>query len=144
MFWNYKTNKYESFIDKESDTGRKAPALPPASASEAKAEPEAHGSEPVPFQDLFNEDTKEQCQSLGYALAEAKRKSLSWAEHTPPSERYSFVELASLTNLEDVCLLTVEEIEEMVLQIPQAASVLILDLLHELYTTKRPAQRQAA
>lgn len=86
----------------------------------------------------------EQVKTMGKAVAEAKRKRVNFASHAPPSQRPTFLELSDLDTLEQVCLLDEEEIEEMVVECPQGATLLILDLLHELYASKRNAIKKAA
>ncbi len=137
MVWNKKSNSYVPVSERLKTQAAKTPALP-APAPVVKAEP-------VPFRELFDsEDTKQQSKILGFALAEAKKKSVDFASHVPPSKRVTFLELSGMSSLEDVCLLDVEEIEDLVLELPQAATLLIMDLLHDLFVQHRPMKKEAA
>jgi predicted glutamine amidotransferase len=115
---------------------------------EAKAKEDAKGGSVVPFVANVNKEVKAasspakdagtdeasiQCKLVGVAVNEVKKKGLSMAEHTPPAKRVSFVDLAELNLLEDVCVLTEEEIEDLVKEQPVAAAILIMDLIHEMY-----------
>lgn len=51
----------------------------------------------------------------------------------PPSMRDTFVELVGITRLDQLTVMEKEDIEEMVGEYPEAAVILIMDLLHELY-----------
>jgi hypothetical protein len=98
------------------------------------------GKSVIPF--LSEKNIKSQGVALGYALSEAKRKGLDWASHTPPKERPTFTELCDLDNLDQACLLNEEDIEELIGNYPEATLILILDLLHALYFSKRVAQQK--
>lgn len=98
----------------------------------------------VPFLTSQLDRQKTQCSVLGYALAEARRKGLDWASHTPPQERPTFIDLCDLNSLEEACVLNEEDIEELVGNYPEAAVLLIMDLLHDLYVSKRQQKDKAA
>lgn len=120
-------------------------ACEPVNDDGKKGEEGEKTDEPVPFRKLFDtEESSYQSKLLGYALAEAKRKGLSFADHPAPAKRATFLELSGMTNLEDVCLLDVDEIEDLVTELPEAATLLIMDLIYELYTRVRAAKRSAA
>lgn len=51
----------------------------------------------------------------------------------PPISRETFVELTGLTSLHEAACLDWESLEEMVTQFPELATVLLADLLYELY-----------
>lgn len=173
MEWSYALSKYIEVSERKEATVPQLPVVPllpppsssagasaaaPASAGEvvgrdvvndnerdSEEEEEAADDEPVSFRKLFDaEETSYQTKLLGYALAEAKRKRLTFADHVPPTRRTTFLELSGLTTLEDCCLLDVDEIEDMVNELPEAAALLIMDLLHELYTSRRAEKRVAA
>lgn len=60
-----------------------------------------------------------------------------WKE---PEKRQTFVDLLELESLEEVCLLTDENIDDLVLSNPAFASLLIQDLLCELYDRPIPKE----
>lgn len=89
--------------------------------------------------------TKEhEAKVIGYAFAEAKRKKLSWASHTPPKERPTFTELAGLSDISDVFVLTEEDIHDMCTELPEATTLLIMDLILELSEYKKKELKEAA
>lgn len=98
----------------------------------------------VPFLTTQLERQKAQCTVLGYALSEARRKGLDWASHTPPQERPTFIDLCDLNSLEEACLLSESDLEELVGEYPEAAVILLMDLLFELYASKRVQKDKAA
>jgi len=104
--------------------------------------------DPVPFRDLFKtdreEETRLESKLLGYALSEAKRKKLGWADHVAPTNRTTFVELAGIGDLSELNVFTVDEIEALILQTPHAAALLLMDLLHELYRQDMAEKKEAA
>jgi hypothetical protein len=76
---------------------------------------------------------KEQCEIIGTAREKAKALARKNIAHTPPNTRFTFAELSGFTSLEEFFLFTEEEIEDIVDEAPEAATLLILDLIHELY-----------
>ena len=102
----------------------------------------------MPFRDLFKgdreEETRLESKLLGYALSEAKRKKLGWADHVAPTNRTTFVELAGIGDLSELNVFTVDEIEALILQTPHAAALLLMDLLHELYRQDMAEKKEAA
>lgn len=54
-------------------------------------------------------------------------------EVSPPTPRESFIEVANLTALEEVCKLNDEDIEELIEVYPEYAKLLIQDLILQLY-----------
>jgi hypothetical protein len=143
MEWSYALNKYIEVSERK--------ALPAPESKEEPTTPQADTTmveevtaPPVPFRNLFkDEQTTYQTKLLGYALAEAKRKQLSFADHIPPAKRISFLELSGINNLEDVCLMDVEEISDLVNELPEAATLLIMDLLYELYNKSRASSNDS-
>lgn len=79
-------------------------------------------------------NTNEQCKKTGFAIMQAKRLGAPNRELTPPTKRLTFVELADLTELRDVMVMTEGDIYDLVQELPLAGTALIMDLIHELYT----------
>lgn len=62
----------------------------------------------------------------------------------PPSMRDTFVELAGISSLKQAMCLEQEDIQEIVENYPEAATILIMDLLYELYLKENDVSRQEA
>lgn len=133
VYFNAKEGKYLPVEEKKDTTS--VPSVTPANDKEP-------GTSVVPF--CAEQSIKQQGVTLGHALAEAKRKGLDWAVHTPPKERPTFLGLTDLDSLEQVCLLNEEDLEELIGNYPEATLILIMDLLYELYTSKRNKKDMAA
>lgn len=72
-----------------------------------------------------------QASTFGTAVNQIKKKGIA-VTHTPPTKRISFEDLANC-QLRDVMTLTEDEINRLVEDLPEAATLLILDLIFELY-----------
>ena len=59
------------------------------------------------------------------------------ADYTEPLKRDTFIELAGLEHMQDILLLTEEEIEDICTEAPAAAALLILDLIYCLYSAEK-------
>lgn len=79
---------------------------------------------------------KEDCAAIGQAIHHAKKSNLNPAELTPPEKRMTFAEFAELNSLEDVNVLDEEQLYELAERWPLATTMLLMDLIHALYTKK--------
>jgi predicted glutamine amidotransferase len=77
--------------------------------------------------------TKDQCKKIGYALMQAKRQNAPVRALTPPTKRLTFTELSDLNNLKEVMVLTEGDIYDICVELPLAATALIMDLIYELW-----------
>lgn len=83
--------------------------------------------------DIPWKDVGTQGETLGFHLAEARKKKLDWASRSPPAERPSFFDLTSCSSYEELMCMTQEEILDLVYELPEISGVLILDLLNHIY-----------
>lgn len=74
---------------------------------------------------------------VGHAIKYLKALGGKTVELTPPENRITFRELASIGSLHDVCVLSEEELYDLVTEQPLAATALLMDLIHELWSNKR-------
>lgn len=93
------------------------PALPPSNTT---SDTETTGSKPpfndeVPWKEDAHETAKQETKNLNFP------------------NRETFIEMAGLHSLSEVCSLSNENIKDLVDDEPEMASLLILDLLNELY-----------
>lgn len=79
----------------------------------------------------------EDCAAIGQAIHMAKSANLEPANLTPPEKRITFCEFAEIGNLEDVTMLDEEQLYEMVDRWPLASTMLLMDLIFELYSKKQ-------
>lgn len=86
---------------------------------------------------------KEDCAAIGAAIHAAKNANLEPYDHTTPDKRVTFAELADLVSIEEVQMLDEEELYELCDRWPLAATMLIMDLIYELWR-KRLNDRIAA
>ena len=83
-------------------------------------------------------------QQMGFALNEAKRKGAVYADNANPAQRVTFCDLAELDDLSNVAILDTEELEDLVLEVPEAATILLMDLIYELYVREAHKQKASA
>lgn len=62
----------------------------------------------------------------------------------PPQMRDTFIEMIGISKLEQLTVMEQEDIEEIVTEFPEAATVLIMDLLYELYIKDKNAKQLEA
>lgn len=79
----------------------------------------------------------DQAKKVGLAIKYLKATGNKEVKLTPPENRITFRELASLGSLNDVCVLSEDELFELVEQKPLAATALLMDLIHELWSRNR-------
>lgn len=79
---------------------------------------------------------KEDCAAIGAAIHAAKNANLEPFEHTTPDKRVTFAELADLISIEEVQMLDEEELYELCERWPLAATMLMMDLIYELWRKK--------
>lgn len=91
-----------------------------------------------------NMGKESECRVIGYALSQARQLNLKWLDHTPPKERATFCDMASLHNLEETFVMSEEEIYDLCIELPEAATALIMDLMDELYALKKSEKKVAA
>lgn len=84
------------------------------------------------IKDLMND-----CGAIGQAINKAKKANLDPCILTAPEKRTTFVEFAELDSLEDVTMLDEDGLYELVDQLPLAATMLLMDLIYELFTKKQ-------
>lgn len=88
----------------------------------------------------FQEQKENECAKLGYAIMQTKKHNVSYAKHTPPTERLTFAELAQISSLKNVEVLTEGDLYDLVVELPIAATALLMDLIYELYTKEKAAE----
>lgn len=81
----------------------------------------------------------EESKKVGLAIKYLKATGNNNITLTPPENRITFRELAGLGSLTDVCVLSEDELFEIVAQKPLAATALLMDLIHELWSRHRIA-----
>ena len=92
----------------------------------------------LPISAFTSRDTGESSEvPFDTAKAEAKEVATTAAVNPTTSNRERFIEVAGITSLSDVCALSTEDIDELVCDYPAKATLLILDLLKELYDRDR-------
>jgi hypothetical protein len=85
---------------------------------------------------------KAEAKQTGYAIMQAKKHGILPRKLTAPEHRPTFVELANLESLNDIMVMTESDIYDVVNELPQAATALIMDLIHELWVKNQEAKRQ--
>ena len=86
----------------------------------------------------YRNDTEFRIETIGTAIRETMKKmTKEQMEQVKvlyrPVSRKSFLEVAKINHYTDLCLLSSEELQEFVTDFPDAASVLIQELLHNMY-----------
>lgn len=79
----------------------------------------------------------DEAKKVGLAIKYLKATGNTNVQLTPPESRITFREYASLGSLTDVCVLSEDELHELVTQKPLAATALLMDLIHELWSRQR-------
>lgn len=132
----YRSKYYNGYLNRdEDDYGDYCPApdpLPKSSTSTATA------TTPTPATTLSDEAKK-----LGLAIKYLKATGNKEVKLTPPENRITFRELASIGSLSDICVMSEDELFELVSQKPLAATALLMDLIHELWSRKRVPDTQS-
>lgn len=82
------------------------------------------------------EELKKDCAAIGAAIHAAKNANLEPVEHPSPDKRVTFCELADLVNLQEIEMLDEEELYELCERWPLAATMLLMDLIFELWRKK--------
>ena len=77
------------------------------------------------------------CAAIGQAINKAKKAGLDPLILTSPTKRTTFCEFADLAKLEEVTMLDEDALYEICNVYPLAATILLMDLIYELYTTKQ-------
>jgi hypothetical protein len=81
---------------------------------------------------------KKDGQSFGFALSEAKRKGLEYFRQLENQDnRLSFKDLTQIGDILDLAVLSEEDIVDLVLDCPELSSVIILDLIEEVYNLRK-------
>lgn len=120
----YQHGYYSAYDD---DTGDYCPAdpLPTTTSSAASAPPKPTVSD--------------EAKKVGLAIKYLKATGNKTVDLTPPENRITFIELAGLGSLSDVCVLSEDELFELVTEKPLAATALLMDMIHALWAQKRIA-----
>lgn len=149
-FWN--CNSELSKQDSRSDLCSTLPFVPANSTT--KIEPKGKHLSVVPNENKKNKKTsstnantetdntpmaklQRECAAIGQAIHMAKNANLDPPTLTHPDKRTTFSEFADLASLEEVTMLDEEQLYEIAERWPLAATMLLMDLIFELYNKKQ-------
>lgn len=90
---------------------------------------------PEPSKEM--KELMESCAAIGQAIHQAKKANLEPVQHTTPDKRTTFMNMADIDNLEEICMLDEEQLYEMAERWPMATTMLVMDLIFELYQKKQ-------